>query len=284
MWMKAKGAAIAALLVFGAVSASAAPPLTLIQDTLYRADGTPFTGSAVVSWTSFVASDGTSIPQGSLSVQVVSGLIRVRLVPGTTAAPPTFYTVKFVTGGSTLFTDVWAVPPSAAGLEVRHVRVSSTTGGGGPVTPPPATGAVGIGDVQGLEAELAARVIRSPLMQANRAAFINANGQLTSVDGEATDCVRADGTTGPCGTSGGGGSLPLMVDAETPAGVVDGTNTVFTLNYAPSPADSLRLFRNGILLRSGVDYTHSGNTVTFLSVARPEAGDVLQASYRAPMP
>jgi hypothetical protein len=281
MWMRAKGAALAALLAFGAASASAAPPLTLIQDTLYRADGTPFVGTAVVSWSSFVASDGTSIPQGSLSVQVISGLIRVRLVPGTTAAPFTYYTVKFVTGGSTLLTDVWAVPPSASALEVRNVRVSSTTGGG---TTPPVTEAIQIGDVQGLEAELSARVIRSPLMQVNRAAVIDSNGQLTSVAGGAADCVRADGTTGPCGTSGGESSLPLMVDAETPSGVVDGINTVFTLNYAPSPADSLRLYRNGILLSTGVDYNHSGNTITFLSVARPEAGDVLQASYRAPAP
>jgi hypothetical protein len=154
--------------------------------------------------------------------------------------------------------------------------------GRGPPPPPPGSGNLQIGDIQGLQAELAARVVRGPLMQVNRAAVINENGEVTSAVGAAGDCVRADGTTGPCGT--GGGSLPLMVDAETPAGVVDGLNGVFTLNYAPSPADSLRLYRNGILLKAGVDYTLDGNTVTFVAAARPETGDVLQASYRAPAP
>lgn len=280
MCKRAQWAAAAAILLLAAAPAAAAPPLTLIQDTLYRADGTPFAGSAVVSWSSFIASDGTSIPQGNLSVSVVGGLVRVRLVPGTTATPFTHYTVKFVTGGSTLFTDVWAVPPSGTPLEIRQVRVSSQSGGG--TAPPPPSGELTIGDVEGLEAALAARAMRSPLLQANRAAIINANGEVMSAAGSAGDCVRADGTTGPCGDAGG--ALPLMVDGETPVGAVDGTNTVFTLNYAPSPVESFRLWRNGILLKAGVDYTLSGNTVTFLEAARPETGDVLQAAYRAPAP
>lgn len=281
MWKPARWAAGAAILLFAAAPALAAPPLTMIQDTLYRADGTPFVGSAVVSWESFIASDGTSIPQGSLSVGVVGGLLRVRLVPGTTASPYTIYTVKFITGGSTLATEVWAVPPGTSPLEVRQVRVSSQSGGGSPPPPPP-SGTLEIGDIEGLEAALAARAMRSPLMQASRAAVINANGELMSAAGQPGDCVRTDGTTGPCGD--GGASLPLMVDGETPAGAVDGTNAVFGLNYGPSPANSLRLYRNGILLKTGVDYTLSGNTVTFLTQAKPEAGDVLQASYRAPAP
>lgn len=276
----ARGAALAALLAWGAVCALAAPPLTLIHDTLYRADGTPFAGTAVISWTSFVASDGTSIPQGSLTVPIAGGLIRIRLVPGTSANPSINYTVKFVTGGSTLFTDVWSVPPSAAPLEIRQVRVSSQSGPTQP--PPPSSGDLQITDVEGLEAELAARMVRSPLLQANRAAIINANGELTSAAGNATDCVRADGTTGPCG--GGGGSLPLLVDGETPVGTVNGSNAVFTLNYGPSPVTSLRLYRNGILLKEGVDFTLTGNTITFLTAAIPAAGDVLQAGYRAPLP
>lgn len=280
MWKPARWAAGAAIFLFAAAPALAAPPLTMIQDTLYRADGTPFVGSAVVSWNSFIASDGTSIPQGSLSVGVVGGLLRVRLVPGTTASPYTLYTVKFITGGSTLTTEVWAVPPGTSPLEVRQVRVSSQSGGGNP--PPPSSGTLQIGDIEGLEAALAARAMRSPLMQASRAAVINANGEVMSAAGQAGDCVRADGTTGPCGE--GGGALPLMVDGETPAGAVDGTNRVFALNYGPSPMESLRLYRNGILLKPGVDYTLTGNTITFLPEAKPEAGDVLQASYRAPAP
>lgn len=282
MWKPARWAAAAALTILAGAPLMAAPPLTLIQDTLYRADGTPFAGAAVVSWPSFIASDGTSIPQGSLTVPIVGGLLRLRLVPGTTATPATYYTVRFMNGGATMFTDVWAVPPSAGGLEIRQVRVSSQSGGSTPPPPPPASGTLEISDIAGLEAALAARAMRSPLMQANRAAVINANGEIASAAGAPEDCVRADGTTGPCGT--GGGTLPQMVDGETPAGAINGVNAVFTLNYAPSPVDSLRLYRNGILLKAGVDYALSGNTVTFLAGALPETGDVLQASYRAPAP
>lgn len=281
MWTIARWAVVAALFGMAAAPAEGAPPLTFIQDTLYRADGAPFAGVAEVSWNSFSAADGTFIPQGKLTVQVFGGVVRIRLVPGTTATPYTYYGVKFITGGATLATEVWAVPPSASPLEIRQVRVSSQSGGG--TAPPPGSGNLQIGDVEGLQAELAARMVRAPLLQVNRAAVINENGELASAVGAAGDCVRADGTTGPCGT-GGGGALPLMVDGETPAGVVDGINAVFTLNYVPSPADSLRLYRNGILLKSGVDYTLSGNTVTFLTLARPETGDVLQAAYRAPAP
>ncbi|MBE7542686.1 MAG: hypothetical protein M9913_20015 [Bryobacteraceae bacterium] len=283
MWKRAHWAAWAAWSLMAAGTALAAPPLTLIQDTLYRADGTPFAGSAEVSWTSFVAWDGTSIPQGSLTAQVVGGLVRLRLVPGTNAVPVTNYTVKFNTGGTTLYTEVWAVPPSTAALEIRQVRVSSQSGGGTPA-PPPASDNLQIGDVEGLQAELSARIVRSPLLQVNRAAVINENGQIMSAVGAAGDCVRADGTTGPCGDGSGGGSLPLMVDAEMPVGVVNGVNAVFVLNYGPSPMESLRLYRNGILLKAGVDYTLSGNTITFQAGALPETGDVLQAAYRAPVP
>src|SRR5262245_26122168 len=38
---------------------------------------------------------------------------------------------------------------------------------------------------------------------------------------------------------------PNFVDGESPAGVIDGVNSVFTLANAPNPAASLQLFRNG---------------------------------------
>lgn len=69
---------------------------------------------------------------------------------------------------------------------------------------------------------------------------------------------------------------------QTPAGDIDGSNVVFTLFDAPDPADSLQLYRNGLLLRAGTgnDYTLSGNTITFESGdAIPEVGASLFATY-----
>jgi hypothetical protein len=71
-----------------------------------------------------------------------------------------------------------------------------------------------------------------------------------------------------------------FVDGETPAGAVNGVNTVFTLAQNPSPAGSLALFRNGMRIKSGLDYASSGNSITFAGGSVPQTGDVLQCSYR----
>ena len=65
---------------------------------------------------------------------------------------------------------------------------------------------------------------------------------------------------------------------ETPGGVINGVNQVFTLAAAPSPAESLVLFLNGSRLQVGVDYTLSGTTITFTFA--PGVGDPAQdATY-----
>lgn len=87
------------------------------------------------------------------------------------------------------------------------------------------------------------------------------------------------------GDPGGGGVIGengtgAFVDSETPTGLMNGSNLVFTLTSAPSPATSLQLFRNGIRLSPTVDYTLSTNTITFVSGAQPQIGDIMRASYR----
>lgn len=61
---------------------------------------------------------------------------------------------------------------------------------------------------------------------------------------------------------------------------MDGVNTSFTLANAPSPVSSLYLYRNGLLLEAGTDYTLSGSGIQFVSAATPQPGDSLLASYR----
>jgi hypothetical protein len=69
-------------------------------------------------------------------------------------------------------------------------------------------------------------------------------------------------------------------DSEAPSGAIDGVNTTFTLLQQPIPAASLLLARNGLLLAHGNDYTLSGNTITFVTMATPQPGDSLLAWYR----
>jgi hypothetical protein len=74
--------------------------------------------------------------------------------------------------------------------------------------------------------------------------------------------------------------VPTFVDFETPAGLINGSNAVFLLNAAPSPASSLVLIRNGLKLSPGGDYSLAGSTVQFSVGAIPQSGDLLIASYR----
>ena len=77
-----------------ATSLFAAPPLTAIQDVLYKADGTRFHGTLTISWTSFEAIDRSAIAQQTTTVTVVNGNLQVQLVPTTTATPAAFYNVS----------------------------------------------------------------------------------------------------------------------------------------------------------------------------------------------
>jgi hypothetical protein len=106
-------------------------------------------------------------------------------------------------------------------------------------------------------------------------ADINQNGQIETVVGDVGDCVYVDGTAGPCGSQ-----ASQFFDGEIPGGIVDGTNTTFTLANPPS-GSSLSLYRNGLYMLAGQDYTLTGQAVQFMvAYAPPQPGDTLVASYR----
>jgi hypothetical protein len=265
----------AAMVVLTAGLISAQPALTTIQDTLYRADGTRFSGTMFIRWNSFQAGDTTNIATANLTLPIVNGVLNVKLVPTTTATPGAQYSITYNSQGRTQFAETWAVPPSSLTLRVRDIRISQGT----VVGPAPIVSPIQIGDVIGLPNALNVRPTQGVGFAPGRAAIINPAGQIDAADGSLGDCVRVDGTSGPCG-GGSSGVLPLYADSETPTGSVDGTNTVFTLNYTPSPTGSLALFRNGLLMRPGSDYSISGNTLVFFLGSVPQPGDLLVANYR----
>jgi hypothetical protein len=172
------------------------------------------------------------------------------------------------------FQETWAVPPSTQALHVRDVRTvtgalsSADTSGGG-------TTSVQETNVVGLIADLGARPLKGPGFAAGRVAMADASGMLQTVVGSASDCVRVDGSSGPCG----GGTLSFM-DGDSPSGLVDGSNAAFGLSAVPDPVGSLAVYRNGMLQKAGLDYTLTGSTVQFLTGAVPQPGDTLLASYR----
>jgi hypothetical protein len=260
------------------VSAVAAPPLTTIQDVLYKADGSKFNGVAFIEWNSFQAADFSNIATHSVTVQISDGALRVRLVPTTNATPGAYYKVRYYSDGRIEFDETWAVPPSATTLRLRDVRVASSSSGG-QVVPPAGEGTQILeSDVVGLVDDLDARPLKGPGFAPSRAAYINETGALEAVLGSLSDCVRVDGTAGPCDAIASIG--PGFVDSETPQGTMNGYNTVFHLAQTPSPPSSLTLFKNGVLQRAGLDYVLTNTTIEFSPASAPQSDDVLTCSYR----
>ena len=260
--------------LFSAIAWAQQPSLTTVSDVLFKADGTRFNGLAQFIWVSFDSGNGSNIAQQMKTVRIIDGNLFVQLTPTTDAVPAAQYVVKYSSDGKIMFQEFWSVPSSTTTLRVRDVRTSQ------PIFPIPGGGGGGAGgvteilesDVTGLAQDLAARALKGPGFTNSRAAIINDTGGLEGAVGTVSDCVRVDGSTGPCS--------PTFVDQEVPAGIVDGASAAFTLASIPFPVSSLHLFRNGLLQKVGFDYTLSGSTITFVSAATPQPGDTMLASYR----
>jgi hypothetical protein len=254
------------------VRLGATPPLTTISDTLFNADGTRFNGVVVISWPSFEASDTSNVAAETEQVKIVSGILFVQLIPTTNANTSAIYSIQYSSLGVTQFSEAWAVPPSVLPLRVRDVRLppGSVSGSG----PADAT-IITISDVTGLQNALNVRPVAGTAFGISRSAVIDATGAIDAAVGNLSDCLHVDGTSGPCASIS-----TSFVDGETPMGTLNGSNAAFVLANVPNPTSSLALFRNGLLLRQGGDYTLSANAITFLSGAVPQTDDVLEASYR----
>lgn len=253
----------------------AQPSVTTIQDTIYKADGSRFDGTAVINWITFDANDASNIGQQSLSVPIVNGSFYVQLVPNNNAHPTNVYTVHYNSAGLEQFTETWSVPASTVTLRVRDVRVDPNA----PGSPGGTTGPASIAETQvtGLSGDLILRPIKGSGFSPGRTAVINDAGEIESVAGNSSDCVRVNGTAATCFDTA---ALASFIDAETPAGLIDSINTSFTLSNPPLPSTSLQLYRNGVYQTAGIDYTVSANNIQFLTGATPQPGDSLLASYR----
>src|SRR4051794_31602256 len=173
---------IAAFFLASAIYAG--PPLTTIQDVLFKADGTRFNGSLTISWSSFQAVDNSSIVMQSTTVKVVDGNLRVQLVPSTTAIPAGAYSVTYNSDGRVQFQERWAVPSSGRPIRVRDVRVAGAAGGSAQDS---ATSPIYESDVVGLIADLGARPVKAASFAAGRIAMVNSAGLLESVAGSPGD-------------------------------------------------------------------------------------------------
>jgi len=84
------------LLIVSVQVAGQTIPMTTVQDTVYRADGSVAQGMLLISWPAFTTSSGSAIGAGSTSVQLTAtGGFSVALVPNANSAPTTVYTVVY---------------------------------------------------------------------------------------------------------------------------------------------------------------------------------------------
>src|SRR5580658_547295 len=159
------------------------PALTTIQDILYSADGTRYNGTMQITWDSFMAGDTSDIATANLTLTIVNGVLKVELVPTTTATAGAQYHVTYNTLGRDQFTQVWAVPPSTVPLRVSAVLVSQGT----VVGPAQVTSPVLISDVVGLSNDLALAAQKGVGFALGRTAIIDDSGLIDGASGNLSD-------------------------------------------------------------------------------------------------
>src|SRR2546427_9713171 len=69
-------------------AAQSGPAMTTVSDTVYRADGSPAQGSAIITWPAFVTADGKAVAAGTTNVTLgTNGALSVTLGPNVGANP-----------------------------------------------------------------------------------------------------------------------------------------------------------------------------------------------------
>ena len=90
---------------------------TTVQDTVYSADGTPASGTVLVSWNEFTTASGESVAAGSTSATIgAGGVLTMSLAPNAGSTPMgTYYTAVFHLSDGTVSREYWVVPVTVPG-------------------------------------------------------------------------------------------------------------------------------------------------------------------------
>jgi hypothetical protein len=105
---------MAMALILGAAGARAQVTTTTVQGTIYRADGTPASGSVLVSWNAFTTPQNQAVAAGNKSAAIGSdGFLSVNLTPNVGALPSgSYYTAVYHLSDGTVYPEYWIVPAS----------------------------------------------------------------------------------------------------------------------------------------------------------------------------
>jgi hypothetical protein len=102
-----------------------APALTTINDTVYRADGTPAAGQLVITWLAFTTADNKPVAAGEKTLTLgANGALNTQLAPNEGAIPAgSYYKVVYKLSDGTTATEYWIVP-AASPTNVGAIRAT----------------------------------------------------------------------------------------------------------------------------------------------------------------
>lgn len=124
MHWKSKSWILIGILLAAFTAAHAQIVTTQVADTIYHADGTPATGTALISWPAFTSSNGDAIPAGSTSAVIAAGgALSVQLIPNAGATPiGSYYTVVYHLDDGSVSRQYWVVPASSSPVKVSAIE------------------------------------------------------------------------------------------------------------------------------------------------------------------
>lgn len=96
---------------------------TTVQGTVYRADGTPASGTLLVSWPAFTTPQNQAVAAGTESASIGGdGFVSLNLTPNAAALPTgTYYTAVYHLSDGTVNQEYWVVP-AAGTATIASVR------------------------------------------------------------------------------------------------------------------------------------------------------------------
>src|SRR5215472_5965218 len=106
------------------VGAVAQVATTTIQDTVYRADGTPASGTVVVSWPAFTTAAGQTVAAGNTSATLgANGALSLSLTANVGATPDgSYYTAVLHLDDGTTSQQYWVVPVSSTPVTLATIQ------------------------------------------------------------------------------------------------------------------------------------------------------------------
>src|SRR4051794_15212837 len=106
---------LVSFLLAAGVARAVPPTTTTISDTVFKADGSPASGTLLIVWPQFNTSDNKAVAAGTLSVTIpTGGAVNIALAPNAGASPAgTYYKVTYKLDDGTSSTEYWSVPATS---------------------------------------------------------------------------------------------------------------------------------------------------------------------------